>query len=89
MEGRLMATLNNLIPEYKWTDFIKVQKLGRLKELKCGEVTFNGEYLFTFVNGSIEVSGYRRTQAEYDSQIINSVGGVTIEKILEAELAPV
>ena len=84
-----MATLNNLIPEYNWTDFLKVAKLGRLKELKSGEVTFNCEYLFTFVNGNIEASGYQRSLAEYNACDANAVGGKTIEEILEVEVAPV
>ena len=84
-----MATLNNLIPEYKWTDFLKVQKLGRLTELKSGEVTFNGEYQFTFVNGYTEASGYLRTQTEYRCCDCNAVGGKTIEEILEADVEAV
>ena len=80
-----MATM---IPEYKWTDFLKVQKLGRLWELKSGEVMFNGEYYFTFVNGNNEKSGYQRVQAEYNAVDSNSVGGVSIEDILEAQYEP-
>jgi len=71
-----------MIPDYKWTDFLKVAKTGRLRELKCGEVTFNGEYLFTFVNGMLEPSGYLRKQSEYGSQTANAVGGLAIEEIL-------
>lgn len=78
-----------LIPEYKWTDFLKVQKTGRLRELKSGEVTFNGEYIFTFTNGNIEASGYLRTQTEYNCQTANAVGGRTLEEILEGTLATV
>ena len=78
-----MATLNGLIPEYRWTDFLKVAKLGRLEELKSGEVTFNGAYLFTFVNGHTEASGYLRTRSEYNCCDANAVGGKTIEEILE------
>ena len=73
------------VPEYKWTDFLKVQKLGRLKELKSGEVYFNCEYLFTFVNGHTEATGYLRKQSEYNCQTANSVGGLTLEEILEAD----
>ena len=71
-----------LIPDYKWTDFLKVAKMGKLRELKCGEVTFNGEYLFTFVNGMIEPSGYLRKKCEYSSQTANAVGGKTLEEVL-------
>jgi len=81
-----MATL---IPNYNWTDFIKVQKMGRLKELKSGEVMFNGEYLFTFLNGENEASGHIRTKAEYLAMRSNTVGGKTIEEILGAEIAVV
>lgn len=75
--------MSELIPEYKWTDWLKVQKMGRLKELKSGEVTFNGNYLFSFVNGNTESSGYLRTQSEYNAQVANAVGGKTLEQILE------
>jgi len=84
-----MATLNNLIPEYKWTDFQKVAKLGRLGELKNGEVTFNGEYWFTFVNGHTEASGFLRTQTEYNCQTANAVGGISMEEILNESNIPV
>jgi len=77
------------IPEYKWTDWLKVQKLGRLKELKNGEVMFNGEYLFSFVNGSIEPSGYLRKHTEYNCVTANACGGKAIEEILEVECATV
>lgn len=80
---------NNLIPEYNWTDWLKVQKMGRLKELKSGEVMFNGKYYFTFVNGHTEASGYLRTQTEYNCQTANSVGGKTIEEILKLAHATV
>ncbi len=73
------------IPDYKWTDLLKVQKMGRLKELKSGEVTLNDGYSFTFVNGNIEASGYLRTQTEYNCQTANAVGGLTLEEILEPE----
>ena len=75
-----MATL---IPEYSWTDFLKVMKLGQLKELKSGEVKFNGDYLFTFVNGNTDSSGYLRQQSEGRCQVANAVGGKTLQQILE------
>lgn len=81
--------MDTLIPEYNWTDWLRVQKLGRLKELKSGEVMFNCEYLFTFVNGHTEATGYLRTQTQYNCQRANAVGGKTIEEILEAESAAV
>lgn len=77
------------LPEYKWTDLLRVQKLGRLKELKNGEVMFNCGYHFTFVNGNIEPSGYLRKQAEYNCLSANAAGGKTIEEILGVEVANV
>ena len=78
-----MATL---IPEYKWSDFLKVQKLGQLHRLKSGEVTFNGSYLFTFVNGGVDASGFLRLQTEYRCQVSNGVSGETLEQILKQEV---
>lgn len=75
------------IPEYKWSDFLKAQKLGRLQELKNCEITFNGEYLFTFINGRTEATGYLRTQADYQGERANAVGGKRIEDIFEDEEA--
>ena len=77
-----MATL---IPNYKWTDFLKVMKLGQLHRLKSGEVYFNGNYLFTFVNGGVDSSGFLRLQTEYRCQVSNGVCGETLEQILEKE----
>ena len=78
-----MATL---IPNYKWTNWLRVAKTGRLKELKSGEVMFNGEYYFTFVNSQTD---FIRTKTEYLSERGNAVGGKTIEELLEAEVATV
>ena len=72
-----------LIPEYKWTDWLKVAKMGRLKELKSGEVTFNSEYLFTFVNPQ---TMFIRLQTENNCQLGNAVGGKTLEEILGVKL---
>ena len=79
----------SLIPEYNWTDFLKVVKLGCLRELKSGEVNFNEEYLFTFVNGTADESGFLRLQTEYRCQTANGVCGKTLENILEKDLATV
>lgn len=81
-----MATMT---PEYKWTDWLKVQKAGRLNELLSGEVNFNGEYMFTFVNGNLEASGHIQAKAEYLALSANSLGGKTIEELLEKEIANV
>ncbi len=74
-----MATL---IPEYSFEDIIRVHKLGRLNELQSGEVIEDGKYIFTFSNGNNELSGFRRTEAEYNGQTSNSVGGKTLQEIL-------
>ena len=76
----------NLIPEYNWTDFLKVQKMGRLEELKNCEIYFNCQYLFTFINGRTEETGYLRMQSEYKGQTANAVGGLAIEEILAKEV---
>ena len=78
-----MATL---IPQYNWTDFLKVQKLGQLHRLKSGEVYFNSEYLFSFVNGGVDASGFLRQQTEYKCQTANGVSGETLEQITKQEL---
>lgn len=83
-----MATLNGLIPEMTISDFKKL-KVSQLKRLKSCEVSADGEYLFTFFNGNTEASGYQRTQAEYNAQTCNSVGGSTLEQILEEENADI
>jgi len=81
-----MATLT---PNYNWTDWLKVAKMGQLHRLKSGEVFYNGSYLFTFVNGGVDASGYLRLQTEYKCQTANGVCGETLEKILEKEYAVV
>lgn len=84
-----MATL---IPEMSLTDFLAfVRKQGaqRLKRLKSCEITFNGEYLFTFVNGNADVSGYLRVQTEYKCQVANAVGGETLEQMMKQETVEV
>ena len=77
-----MATLT---PNYNWTDWLKVQKMGQLHRLKSGEVNFNGEYYFSFVNGKVDESGFLRLQTEYMCQTANAVSGETLEQILEGE----
>ena len=70
-----------LIPSISFTECRKL-KPDQLKRLKSCEVTFNGEYVFTFVNGMTEPSGYLRTQTEFSSQLANAVGGETLEEIV-------
>ena len=81
--------MSTLIPEYTWTDFLKVKKLGRLEELKSGEVFYNCEYLFTFVNGHTDQSGYLRIQTEYKAQLANAVSGRSLEEILAEPVCPI
>ena len=76
--------MSTLVPEYNWTDWLKVQKLGRLKELKSGVVLYDSMYYFNFVNGHTEATGYLKTQTEYNCLTANAVGGLTIEEILGA-----
>jgi len=79
-----MATL---IPQITITEF-RGLKAHQLKRLKSCEVYSDGEYLFTFVNGMTEPSGYLRTQTEYNCQTANAVGGESLEDILK-EILPV
>ncbi len=78
--------MSTLIPEYNWTDFLKVVKLGRLKEMKSCEVKFNGEYLFTFINPQTD---FIRSKAEYLGQLSNSAVGKDLEEIIEREVVKV
>lgn len=78
-----MATL---IPEITVTEFRKL-KVPELKRLKSCEVYSDGKYLFTFVNGGVDASGFLRLQTEYRSQVANGVCGETLEQILKVEVA--
>ncbi|KKL25398.1 hypothetical protein LCGC14_2405690 [marine sediment metagenome] len=73
-----MATM---IPNITITEFRKL-KAVQMKELKSCEVYSDGEYLFTFINGNLEPSGYIRDNVETFGESSNSVGGQTIEEIL-------
>ena len=77
-----------LIPSINFAGFHKL-KADQLRRMKSAEITFNGEYLFTFVNGMLEPSGYLRTQSEYNCQLANSVGGETLEQILGEVIADI
>ena len=68
-----------LIPEMSITEFRKL-KVSQMKRLRSCEITSDGEYLFTFVNPRTD---YVRKQAEYMSQLSNSVGGELLKDILE------
>lgn len=78
--------MSNYIPSYTITEFRKL-KAHQLKRLKSCEITSDGEYLFTFVNGAIETSGFLQTQTEYNCQNANAVGGETIAEILGETIA--
>jgi len=54
--------------------------ISEFKKLKACEVYSDGEYLFTFTNSQTD---YVRTQAEYMAMRGNTIGGKTIEEILE------
>lgn len=80
--------MSDLIPNISWTEFKKLN-IEQLVRLKCCEITYNGGYKWTFVNGALEPSGYLRTQTEYRCLDANAVGGETLEEILEKDLAVV
>lgn len=75
-----------LIPNINFTEFRKLKE-DQLRRLKSAEITFNGSYLFTFVNGKTEPSGYLKMQTEFNCQSANAVGGETLEQILGEAVA--
>lgn len=75
------------IPMISITEFKKL-KVWQLKQLKSCEVYSDGDYLFTFVNGHTEASGYLRKQTEYNCETSNSVGGLSLAEILEESQCP-
>ena len=77
--------MSTLIPSYSITEFKKL-KAWQLKELMSCEVYSDGSYLFTFINAQTD---FIKTKVEYLAQRGNAVGGKTIEKILEVDLATV
>ena len=80
--------MSELLREISITEFKKL-KAYQLKRLKSCEVYSDGEYLFTFVNGDLEPSGYLRKHTEYSCVNANACGGKTIEEIMEVNLASV
>ncbi len=76
-----MATL---IPEISVSEFKKL-KVSELKRLKSCEVFSDGEYLFSFVNGGVDASGFLRIQTEKRCQVTNAVCGELLENILGKE----
>ena len=73
--------MSEFIPEIGITQFKKLTP-EQLRRLKSCEVTYDGEYLFTFVNGATEPSGFLKTQTEYKCQTANAVGGESLEEVL-------
>ena len=76
-----MATL---IPELTISEFKKL-KVIELKRLKSCEIYSDGDYLFTFVNGGVDSSGFLRLQTEHRCQTANAVCGETLNNILKVE----
>jgi len=74
-----MATL---IPMMTISEFKKL-KVPELRRLKSCEIYADNDYLFTFVNGSVDASGFLRLQTEYRCQVSNGVSGETLENILK------
>lgn len=77
-----------LIPSIGLGNFRKLNG-EQLKRLKSCEITFDGEYLFTFVNGALEEAGYLRVQTEYLCQTANALRGESLEEILTKETVEV
>lgn len=74
-----------LIPSISFTEFRKL-KADQLRRLKCAVITFDGENLFTFINGNLEETGSIRVHSEYLGQRANTVGGETFEEVTNKEL---
>ncbi len=67
------------------TEFRKLTDT-QIRQLKSAEISSNGNYLFTFVNGNMGENAFLRTQTEYSCQTINGAYGEgfkTIEEILK------
>jgi len=77
--------MNEFIPSYSFTEWKKL-KPEQIRELKNCEITFNGDYLFTFINGSTEPSGYLMMKCQYDGAAANSVSGKDLKDVLEETL---
>lgn len=76
--------MSTLIPQLSISEFKKL-KVPELRRLKSCEIYSDGEYLFTFVNGRVDASGFLRLQTEYKCQTANAVSGETLEDILSKE----
>ena len=78
--------MSTLIPQMTISEFKKL-KVHELKRLKSCEIYADGEYLFTFVNGGVDASGFLRLQTEYKCQVSNAIAGLTLNQILEESCA--
>ncbi len=78
--------MSTLIPQISLSDFRKL-KVDQLKRLKSCEVYADGMYLFSFVNGGVDASGFLRIQTENKCQVANSVSGESLAQILKLEVA--
>ena len=71
--------MSELIPTITLTEFRKlIKNVDKLKQVKSCEVTFDGEYLFSFVNPQ---TNYIRVQVEYLAQTGNAIGGKEIKEL--------
>jgi len=64
----------------------KKLKVPELRWLKSCEIYADGFYLFTFVNGGVDASGFLRLQTEHRCQVTNGVCGETMEDIFGKEV---
>ncbi len=69
-----------LIESISRTEINKLNK-RQLRRLKSCEVTSDGEYVYTHINGNLEETGSIRINAEYLAQKGNTVGGVSLEEV--------
>lgn len=73
-----------LIPDIQVSDFRKLN-VEQIRRLKSCEVIAEGQYLFTFVNGNLEASGYLRKSSENNAQAANAIGGLSLEEVQAME----
>lgn len=75
---------SELIPSIPFSTLKKLNA-AQVRELKCLELTSDGEYLGTLI---VPQTDYVRTQADYMGQLSNSVGGKTLEEIEQEKDSP-
>ena len=74
--------MSTIIPEMQVSAFRKLNT-EQVRILKSCEIVSEGEYLFTFVNGALETSGFLRGRAENICVAANSVEGLNPEEVEE------